>query len=222
MLRSLYQGQDEVLIQQMKIVCVDPPGSWDMRYMQRYLVSAEMDHGVLTGDDATLWGGSVGGGPSNPAASSNNKAETTGRSDLLPLASRHNEDFFSSWVTDSMSEKLIKLKQRRADQRNANANANANVNVNLEDFADKKVLRWTFMIASVLASALPILAIAILYCVQSLKVRLGLIAVFNVLVSFALACFTSAKRAEVFAVTAAFSAVQVVFVQVGANGTAGG
>lgn len=182
---------DEMLIQQMKIVAVDPPSSWDLRHIQRYLVSEEMAHGVLTGKDATLW---------DP---------DQGHTDLLPLATRHNEDFFSSWVTESVSEKLIKLRQKRkpVDQRK------------LDDFADKKVLRWTFLFASVLASALPILAIVILYCVRSVKVRLGLIAVFNVVLSFALAWFTSAKRAEVFAVSAAFSAVQVVFVQVGASDT---
>lgn len=83
------------------------------------------------------------------------------------------------------------------------------------------MLRWTFILASMLASALPILSIAILYCVKSLKVRLGLIAVFNLLLSFSLAAFTSAKRTDVFAVSAAFSAVQVVFVQVGTNDTEG-
>lgn len=73
------------------------------------------------------------------------------------------------------------------------------------------------MVASVLASALPVLSIVILYWVRSTKVRLGLIAVFNIVLSFVLAWFTSAKRAEVFAVSAAFSAVQVVFVQVGTS-----
>ncbi|KAK7706432.1 hypothetical protein SLS57_009666 [Botryosphaeria dothidea] len=190
-IRAKLKEYNEMLIQQMKIVAVDPPSSWDLRHIQRYLVSEEMAHGVLTGKDATLW---------DP---------DQGHTDLLPLATRHNEDFFSSWVTESVSEKLIKLRQKRkpVDQRK------------LDDFADKKVLRWTFLFASVLASALPILAIVILYCVRSVKVRLGLIAVFNVVLSFALAWFTSAKRAEVFAVSAAFSAVQVVFVQVGASDT---
>ncbi|KAL1636000.1 hypothetical protein SLS56_001352 [Neofusicoccum ribis] len=221
-IRVKLREYNNMLIQQRKIVCVDPPGSWDLRYMQRYLVSEDMDHGVLVGQDANVWG-SEGGECDNPNISNNSSdgSKGTNRYDLLPLAARHNEDFFSSWVTESMSEKLIKLKKRR-QSRKAEVTGQQQEEQrirNLDDFADKKVLQWTFIIASVLASALPILAIVILYYVQSLKARLGLIAVFNVLVSFALACFTSAKRAEVFAVSAAFSAVQVVFVQVGANDT---
>lgn len=171
---------------------MDPPGSYDLRYIQRYLVSEEMDNGVLTGKDADLWG---------------SMADPNGHaSDLLALLSRHNEDFFSSWVTESVVDKLIELQRKRKPS-----------TMRLDDFTDKKLLRWTFMFASVLASALPILSIVILYWVRSIKVRLGLIAVFNIVLSFALAWFTSAKRAEVFAVSAAFSAVCVVFVQVGTD-----
>ncbi|KAF3000788.1 hypothetical protein E8E13_005629 [Curvularia kusanoi] len=55
-------------------------------------------------------------------------------------------------------------------------------------------------------------SIVVLYCVNSMPARLGIIAMFNVLVSVCLMGFANAKRAEVFAVTAAFAAVQVVFV----------
>lgn len=182
-----------MIIQQLKIVAVDPPGSYDLGYIQRFLISPDMDHGVLTGQDADIWGSMR-----NPDGHA---------SDLLGLLGRHNEDFFSSWVTDHVADRLIKLQQRRK----------RSGTLTLDDFTDKKMLRWTFMVATALASALPILSIVILYWVQSIKVRLGLIAVFNVVLSFALAWFTSAKRAEVFAVSAAFSAVQVVFVQVGTN-----
>lgn len=184
-----------MLIQQLKIVSVNPPGSSDLRYIQRFLLSEDMDNGVLTGQDAGLWG-------------SIDKPKEHAP-DLLALLGRHNEDFFSKWVTDSVADKLIELQQRRKSA--------AAKKPRLDELTDKKMLRWTFMVASVLASALPILSIVILYWVRSIKVRLGLIAVFNIVCSFALACFTSAKRAEVFAVSAAFSAVCVVFVQVGTD-----
>lgn len=184
-----------MLIQQLKIVSVNPPGSSDLRYIQRFLLSEDMDNGVLTGQDTGLWG-------------SIDKPKEHAP-DLLALLGRHNEDFFSKWVTDSVADKLIELQQRRKSA--------AAKKPRLDELTDKKMLRWTFMVASVLASALPILSIVILYWVRSIKVRLGLIAVFNIVCSFALACFTSAKRAEVFAVSAAFSAVCVVFVQVGTD-----
>lgn len=191
-----------MLIQQLKIVSVNPPGSYDLRYIQRYLFSEDMDNGVLTGKDADLWG-----------SLDNPKGHAP---DLLALLGRHNEDFFSSWVTESFVDKLIELQQKRKTS-SSTTTTPPPPPPKLDDFTDKKLLRWTFMVASVLASALPIVSIVILYWVRSIKVRLGLIAIFNIVLSFVLAWFTSAKRAEVFAVSAAFSAVCVVFVQVGAD-----
>lgn len=68
---------------------------------------------------------------------------------------------------------------------------------------------------SMLASTLLILSVAILYFVGTLKARLGLIAAFNLLLTFSLAAFTTAKRVEIFAIAASWADVQVVFIQVG-------
>ncbi|KAB2573310.1 hypothetical protein DBV05_g8034 [Lasiodiplodia theobromae] len=192
-IRERLKEYNETIIQQLKITSVDPPGSSDLHYIQRYLVSEDMDNGVLTGKDSELWGSLE-----NPKEHAR---------DLLALLGRHNGDLFSSWVAESVADKLTKLQQ----------NGRLSATPRLGDITDQKLLRWTFMITSVIASALPILSIAVLYCVRSIKLRLVLIGVFNVVLSCVLAGFTSAKRAEVFGVCAAFSAVCVVFVQVGAD-----
>jgi len=56
---------------------------------------------------------------------------------------------------------------------------------------------------------------------QSDSVRLGSIATFTALFSISLGILTNAKRAEIFAATAAYAAVLVVFVS-GDLGTSGG
>lgn len=68
---------------------------------------------------------------------------------------------------------------------------------------DKLVYRVTYWITSIVASLVPIASIAILYCVQSMPARLGVIAAFNVLVSVCLMGLANARRADVFAITAA-------------------
>jgi hypothetical protein len=70
-------------------------------------------------------------------------------------------------------------------------------------FDDAKSLRFTYWIASILASLIPIASITVLYCIHSMPARLAAISAFNVLVSVCLIAFTNAKRAEVFAITAA-------------------
>jgi hypothetical protein len=67
-----------------------------------------------------------------------------------------------------------------------------------------------------LSSLLPVTSIVVLYVVQSMPKRLGLITIFTAAFSFALTVMTTAKRPEIFAATAAFAAVQVVFI--GTNG----
>ncbi|KAF1972653.1 hypothetical protein BU23DRAFT_643310 [Bimuria novae-zelandiae CBS 107.79] len=80
------------------------------------------------------------------------------------------------------------------------------------------VFKFTFWITSVAAAMAPVASIFILTWIDDIWGRLGTIAAFNVLVSVLLTLMTEARRTEVFSVTAAFAAVQVVFVG-GALGT---
>jgi len=68
------------------------------------------------------------------------------------------------------------------------------------------------MIGTIISALLPILSVVVLYCVKNMWVRLALVAVFTVLFSLVLSLIAPAKRIEVFAATAAFASVQVVFV----------
>lgn len=70
-------------------------------------------------------------------------------------------------------------------------------------YEDSTIYYITYWITSILASLIPIASIVLLYCVNSMRARLGIIAAFNVLVSICLMGLTNAKRVEVFAITAA-------------------
>lgn len=64
----------------------------------------------------------------------------------------------------------------------------------------------------ILAAVLLVGAIVTLYLVSSAEAKLGLVATFTLLFAASVALCTNAKRAEVFAATAAYAAVLVVFV----------
>lgn len=68
------------------------------------------------------------------------------------------------------------------------------------------------IVATALASLLPVLAIAVLYTLDSTPERLWAVAGFTLLFSLALGIFTRGEIVDVFAASAAFAAVQVVFV----------
>jgi len=64
----------------------------------------------------------------------------------------------------------------------------------------------------IFSSILPVLSIVVLYFIKSQGARLGTIVGFSGLCSLALAILTNAKNSEIIATTAAYAAVQVVFV----------
>lgn len=177
-----------------------PPGRKDLKYLQTFLETDEMGPLALCGDDSGIWG-------------STEEPERRAH-DLVALLTRQAEDPFSSWITEKAISKLLKFKWLQSKEL-------FNV-TGLKGLKDRTIFRVTEIITSVLASALPIASIVILYFVHSLEVRIGIIAAFNMLLSFCMAIFTNAKRTEVFAVAAAFSAVQVVFVQVGTDSSPDG
>lgn len=191
----LTHATDEAIIQQYHILRMPPPGQKDLTYVQKFLESDDMGPSALTGDDSSIWG---------------HLDEPHRRSaDLVALLGRQDEDPFSTWVTEKAVFKLMNLKFLQSKELSEVRG--------LKGCKDSTLTRITGMVTSVVASALPILSIVILYFVRSLEARIGIIAVFNLILSICMAVFTKAKRAEIFAVSAAFSAVQVVFVQVGTN-----
>ncbi|KAJ3555625.1 hypothetical protein NPX13_g10319 [Xylaria arbuscula] len=74
------------------------------------------------------------------------------------------------------------------------------------------VIRLSMLLGTVLASLLPIGSIIILYSIRDVATRLAMIGVFTAMFSFGLGVFTNGRMVEIFSATAAFAAVQVVFV----------
>lgn len=77
---------------------------------------------------------------------------------------------------------------------------------------DSHNVRTVATLDLILAAVLPIGAIVTLYLVSSPKAKLALVAVFTLLFAASVALCTNAKRAEMFAATAAYAVVLVVFV----------
>ncbi|KAL6159216.1 hypothetical protein ACJQWK_04126 [Exserohilum turcicum] len=189
-IRDLLKEYNDALIQQAEILKYPKPGTWDLHHMQDYLHSPEMGEDALNGDDASVWGSACYRKSQSP--------------DLITLCPRAKKDAFSSWAAESTIGMLFRcgctrlMKPSRVH--------------GVVGYEDSTVYRVTYWITSILASLIPIASIAVLYRVHSMSARLGIIAGFNVLVSVCLMALANAKRAEVFAITAAFAAIQVVFV----------
>lgn len=70
-------------------------------------------------------------------------------------------------------------------------------------YRDTRLARVSDAISSAISGLFPTLVILILYFVNRVLVRIGLVIVFTLLFSFALSIFTSASKEATFAATAA-------------------
>ncbi|KAH8702836.1 hypothetical protein GQ44DRAFT_732716 [Phaeosphaeriaceae sp. PMI808] len=180
-IREVLKGYNDALIQQSLILKYPEPGKWDLHYLQDYLQAPEMGPLALTGDDARIWGSVLDRKSHAP--------------DLIALRPRANEDTFSIWAAENTILNLFRcgcarfLKPSRKH--------------GVVGYEDSTIYRMTYWFTSIVAGLIPIASIAVLYRVHSMPARLGIIAGFNVLVSICLMVFAKAKRAEVFAITAA-------------------
>ncbi|KAL3417855.1 hypothetical protein PVAG01_10864 [Phlyctema vagabunda] len=79
------------------------------------------------------------------------------------------------------------------------------------EYNDENVLRIANIFSSMVSTTLLIGSTLTLYFVNNDFIRLGVVAIFSMIFSLTLSLVTRAKKFEVFAATAAFLAVQVVF-----------
>jgi hypothetical protein len=79
-------------------------------------------------------------------------------------------------------------------------------------YAGKTVARTVSVISVVVAAILVVVAIASLYVVSNDAAKLGMVAAYTLLFAASTALMTTASRAEVYASTAAYAAVLVVYV----------
>ncbi|KAH7085024.1 hypothetical protein BKA63DRAFT_574049 [Paraphoma chrysanthemicola] len=180
-IRRTLKEYNHALIQQHTIHSYRKPAKWDIEQMQDYLTTNAMGPLALTGDDAEVWGSM--------------EYRKSYKPDLVALCPRAKKDPFSRWAAENTIINLFRcgcarfMKPSRVH--------------GVVGYEDSTIYRITYWITSILASLIPIASIVLLYYVQSMPARFGIIAAFNVLVSICLMGLANAKRAEVFAVTAA-------------------
>ncbi|OCK91643.1 uncharacterized protein K441DRAFT_664115 [Cenococcum geophilum 1.58] len=83
---------------------------------------------------------------------------------------------------------------------------------NIVDYSESTVQRAANIVATVLSSVLPLVAILVLDRFKDTRTRIHISVGITAVFAFILALFTDARRVEIFAATATFAAVEVVFI----------
>ncbi|KAJ5813733.1 uncharacterized protein N7503_000483 [Penicillium pulvis] len=97
-----------------------------------------------------------------------------------------------------------------------NQSDNSKFSINFQEYSRKHVIKAANLSGAVLTSLLPVITILVLYLVEGMGARLGLVALFSTFFSACLWFLNDGNMVEVFSATSAFAAVQVVFIR--ANG----
>lgn len=183
----------------MTLASAGSPGPYDLEWIQHFLASSQIREGALQGQDWFVWGRKT---------KHENEETVEPCGDLVALIPQPRLDWFRTWVAEKLVRWLLNSAPRWVDTKSPR----------YRTLKDKTLLGWTMAFTSAIASALPILSIVVLYYAKDSDVRLGLLVLFNGLAAFVLTVFTNAQPMQVFAASAAYSAVNVVFV--GSNTTA--
>jgi hypothetical protein len=136
---------------------------------------------VLIGDDAMVWG--------------TWEKHDDHVDDLITLLPRLGGDYFSRW----MAEHAITFLHRTDLAKFMKPNR---VSGEVE-YNDQSIFRVTLFITCMIASGIPIVSTGVLSTMTGLAARIGTVGAFSVLFSICLMIFTDARRAEIFALSAA-------------------
>ncbi|KAE9366532.1 hypothetical protein N431DRAFT_495012 [Stipitochalara longipes BDJ] len=141
--------------------------------------------------------------------------EAAHQKDLAILSDSHGEDdMFTEFINGPLLKFYHRFRQHSKTpvSRDLENPAVAENRSDWHHYDDRKIETVTNALGTMFSSLAPLISIVVLSFVSSLRIRLGLVCVFTFLFAGCLAIATKARRVEIFAATAAFASVQVVFI----------
>ncbi|KAF2475953.1 uncharacterized protein BDR25DRAFT_253591 [Lindgomyces ingoldianus] len=187
-IRQKVKDYNDALLQQSQLCKLNKANDYDVGILLHWLLHAEGGNGFLEGFEARPW----------------KKGE---RRDLISICSRARTDKFTRWAERKAYPWLYAKVLKRWKKP-----INGQEKVGIAHLNDNWFVRLARVMTVILSTLLPSIAVLGLYYVRSLPAHLGAVVGFSAMFSLALEVFTNSRPIEVFTATAAFAAVQVVFV----------
>ncbi|GME61005.1 hypothetical protein GTA08_BOTSDO00801 [Neofusicoccum parvum] len=191
-IREKLKEYNEALLQQSNVNKLDKANKYDLEVLKDWLERPKGGNNFLAGNQSRPW----------------RKDEA---SDLVALSSRQHDAF-----TRCVSEKLVPWLFTRGFRRSKTA-VLGHEEAGLVEWSDGSYSTASRVLSVASSSLIPGAAVITLYHIHDLFARIFAALGFSAVFSLALALLTAARPAEIFAATAAFASVQVVFI--GSTGT---
>ncbi|KIW81816.1 hypothetical protein Z517_04842 [Fonsecaea pedrosoi CBS 271.37] len=176
-LRPLLKEYNEAVIQYHQMSEMPKPSTNDLAGLQEWLRRPSLGAIYLTGRDREVWSQGT---------------------DLVAIADRPRSNRLRIWIADS----LVPTLHIAASQRTIRG-GNSEFGTNFAEYSDTAITQAANLLGTVLASLLPVVAIIVLYLIEGIGIRLGLVAVFSALFSTCLWVLNDGRLIEVFSATSA-------------------
>ncbi|KAI2618784.1 hypothetical protein GGR54DRAFT_142558 [Hypoxylon sp. NC1633] len=186
-IRKRLKEYNEALFLQVFVSKLDGPNSNDLEFLRSWLERPSMGFFPIRGLDFKAW-------------------EQRLENDLVAIKPRVPPDPLSKWIMNT----IFPLYHRVFGIRFQTPYSNE-VGDGLYTYEESLLRSIVNVITTVVAALLPLLSIIVLFIADSDRIKLALVVVFSACFALMLALMTNARRIEVFAATAAFAAVNVVF-----------
>ncbi|KAF1812830.1 hypothetical protein P152DRAFT_435035 [Eremomyces bilateralis CBS 781.70] len=190
-IREKMKEYNAFLLQVASIRNIHKPRASDLEKLQEWLRDPKGGNRFLAENEAFTW---------------SNEYKT----DFATLAtSTPDDDIFTNWLVSS----LVKLYHRVWGHRHPlHSSKFIDEESGLIMYHDGKVARVSKIISTTLASIFPVIAVLGLYFEKDLLKRIYIMIGITGAFSLVLSIFSQARRVEIFAVTTALAAVEVVFI----------
>ncbi|KAK4549982.1 hypothetical protein LTR36_002949 [Oleoguttula mirabilis] len=183
-IREKLNEYNSTLLQVSRVTALPKPNKHHLGLLRDSLNETDSSSSFLEGTEFLTW-------------------ETINEGDLIAVNSSREEDEFTHWFNTHplvwyhwlIGSKLSESKKGL-----------------IAAYSDSRVSRIATVITSVVSALLPVVAVLVLFYVKATHDRIYIMLGLTALFAFAIAIFTSAKHHEIFAATAAFAAVEVVFI----------
>ncbi|KAG9744648.1 hypothetical protein KCU73_g8084, partial [Aureobasidium melanogenum] len=206
-IRAKLREYNDAMIQAAKISRIPSPQPEDVKFLRDWLKRSGGGANFLHGSEELTW--------SLPRNSSTSEKRFLDK-DLLTLHIIPDEqDAFSKALSSSLLSLWNFLRTFRWNP-TSSEDARFEKTIDSDDgimhYSQEGLLKFNNMLISVIGAAMPIVSIVALYFIKTEGGRIGAMAGFTILFAFVLATCTNTRRLEIAASTAAFAAVEVVFI----------
>ena len=171
---------DATLLQQSQLSKIDSPSEDEIQFLQDWLRRPTMGNAFLRGREETVW-------------------RDRAPKEMVTLVQRELEaDPFSTWLSTGLVDLFDRVWGNRRKEP-----IRVDPDSGIVEYDNRRLSSISNGVGVTFASLVPTVSVLVLYFVNDMLVRLGLLIVFTAFFSAALATFTSARKIEIFSAVAA-------------------